>query len=647
MFVIPLGMADFASPAGVWRKVDFRLLPWKEGLKASLGREWLLSNGIGGYSSSTVPLLNTRKYHGLLVASLPGLRRFVCLHKLDEELSCGSNAIGLGVEEFAGALKGESFEFLKEFTLGQDAVMLKYDVLGVEVLKTVRMVKGFNAVSVSYSVENPSESPVSLKVNVLANLRNIHDLRRAGAGISSSVVEGRAFALNSDNCSLVVYSDGMEFTGRGHFWNSFKYAREEERGEASVEDSYCPGFMTLKVRSRSRAEALVTAVAGASVADVSESFKKVLAAKPEASVNTMQDSGIFALFSNAESFIVDVDSKKSVIAGYHWFSDWGRDTMISLPGLTLVHGRFDEAERILERFLNKIHAGRIPTRFEDGQPQYYDFDGTLWAIDRVEDYLDYAGVKRAKPFLHTYWWDLKDVVGVYVNSVKDGLLANNSGTWMDTLQRDCAVEVQGLWYNALKTMESLAKVMGDEVDYHEVVSDFEANFMAKFWNGSFLRDTLEDGSLRPNQVIMLSMDYCPVPEKEALSALDIVEKELLTPCGLRTLARGHKDYAGRYAGNPAQRERAYHNGSVWPWLLGPYIKACVKYKKGGKDQWLSLIKPLLENHLLEAGLGTVSELFDAEPPHTPRGCISQAWSVAELIRAYYEDIEGKKPKDAL
>jgi predicted glycogen debranching enzyme len=361
----------------------------------------------------------------------------------------------------------------------------------------------------------------------------------------------------------------------------------------------------------------------------------------------MQDSGILTLLSAADSFLIDIESKKSVIAGYHWFGEWGRDAMISLPGLTLVQGKFDAAERILERFLNRLSVGRIPTNFDGGMSKYYDFDGTLWMIDRVKDYVDYAGVERGRAFLHTYWWGLKDAMKIYGETVRNGILHHKAGTWMDTLDRSNAVELQGLWYNALKTMGDLSKVMVDNVDYSGLISGFEENFMARFWNGRYLNDTLTDDSLRPNQVIALSMDYSPVPEKQAVEVLDLVRSELLTPYGLRTLGRSHRDYVGRYSGSPEARDKAYHNGSVWPWLLGPYIKACMKYKRYNKIEGVKLLEPLLTSHLSEAGLGTVSELFDGDEPHAPRGCISQAWSVAELIRAYYEDIMGGKPSAAL
>ncbi|MCX6695450.1 MAG: hypothetical protein NTU61_04065 [Candidatus Altiarchaeota archaeon] len=384
----------------------------------------------------------------------------------------------------------------------------------------------------------------------------------------------------------------------------------------------------------------VVAAVGADDIEAFRLLRDVLSAS-QAGSRVIQDSGVFTLLSSSDSFIVGAGASKTVIAGYPWFGEWGRDSMISLPGLALIRGRFEDAESVLDRFMNKIYAGRIPTNFEGGKPKYYDFDGTLWMIDRVKDYLDYVGIERGRHFLHTHWWSMKDVIKSYSQNVKDGILRHKSGTWMDTLRRDDAVEVQGLWYNALKTMEALSEMMGEGVDYHEFVDDFESNFMDKFWKGSFFSDTLSDGSLRPNQVIMLSMDYSMVPKENALEALKAVKEGLLTPYGLRTLSKSHQDYAGRYSGSPAEREKAYHNGSVWPWLLGPYVKACVKYGVS-RDECVEALKPLLTTHLSEAGLGTISELFDGDEPHTPRGCVSQAWSVAEVLRAYYEDVGNRK-----
>ena len=562
----------------------------------------------------------------------------MCLQKLDEELSVGSENFELSVNEFASALQPAGIGFLREFTVGQDSVSLNYLVGGVEVEKTIRVARGFNAVIVSYSISNNSGAPASLKVKVIANSRSIHELMSENNNLSSKIVEGRAFAINSPQAFTTVYSDSMNAAESPVWYKNFRYRVEEERGEACVEDSYSPGFFTLNVPAKSKIDSKIIAVAGETESEASAAFKKILSLRPSVSKHVVQDSGLFTILSNADSFLFDIDSKKSVIAGYPWFGEWGRDAMISLLGLTLARGKFAESEKILERFLNKIYAGRIPTNFDAGKPQYYDFDGTLWMIDRVKDYVDYVGADKGKAFLHTYWWSLKDVVKSYSEGVKDGILRHESGTWMDTLKRNDAVEVQGLWYNALKTMEELGKVMNDKVDYHELINDFEGNFMAKYWNGSYLNDTLTDNSLRPNQVLLLSMDYCPVLAADALKILDVVEKELLTPFGLRTLSRAHKDYRGKYVGNPGEREKAYHNGTVWPWLLGPYVKACVKFRKN-KFDCIKVLAPLLNEHLTQAGVGTISEIFDGDEPHTPRGCISQAWSAAEIIRAMIEDVQ--------
>ena len=353
---------------------------------------------------------------------------------------------------------------------------------------------------------------------------------------------------------------------------------------------------------------------------------------------------ILGLLNAAESFVVEREAKKTIIAGYHWFGEWGRDAMISLPGLTLINGKFDCAEKILEHFLNNAMSKGIPSRFVNGNHEFNSSDATLWMIDRVYQYSKYAGPERTKAFLHTYWWRLKDIIKYYSEMERDGILYHKSGTWMDTLKRDNAVEIQGLWYNSLRIMEKFADIAGESSDtFKSLHTACKEQFLDKFWTGRYLRDCLNDDSLRPNQIITTSLDFTPVDKHSAKKIMDVVDRELLTPFGLRTLDKNDSRYLGEYTGNFAMRERAYHNGTVWPWLLGPYIKTYMRLN-GDRSKAQKFLENLIELHLRDAGIGTISEVFDGDSPHTPRGCISQAWSVAELLRTYFEDVMGRMPK---
>lgn len=373
----------------------------------------------------------------------------------------------------------------------------------------------------------------------------------------------------------------------------------------------------------------------------------------------------------AESFIVKRGSnKKSIIAGYHWFGDWGRDTMISLPGLTLVHGRFEDAREILLSYAQFVDMGMIPNRFPDyGEtPEYNTVDASLWYIHAVYQYVRFA--KDLKTIRKDLYSVLKEIIGYYKKGTRynihmdsDGLIhAGAEGvqlTWMDarvgdwvvTPRRGKAVEINALWYNALKIMAFFAREMNlneEGKDYTALAQKVSESFHDVFWfdDGQYLYDHIDgetkNKAIRPNQIFAVSLPYSMLSIERQRSVIEIVKTYLLTPYGLRSLSPNDKAYIGYYRGNQYERDRAYHQGTVWAWLIGPYISAYARAYAGREDT-PKYIKGLLEpfyTHLFEAGLGTISEIFDGDPPHTPRGCISQAWSVAEILRAYFEYVYG-------
>jgi len=375
-----------------------------------------------------------------------------------------------------------------------------------------------------------------------------------------------------------------------------------------------------------------------------------------------------SLMLASDAFIVRRGEGHSVIAGYPWFADWGRDAMIALPGLTLVTGCPEIAKSILQAFARTVDQGMLPNRFPDSgeAPEYNTIDATLWMFAAVQALVRYtSGLRFVKDQLYETLraiidWHVRGTrYGIHVDA--DGCLATRGEqlTWMDakvgdwvvTPRRGKPVEVQALWYNALRLMETLAGEFGDAATRArcaELAEQLRANFPRLFWNPSAgcLYDMVDgerrDAAIRPNQIFAVSLANVLLPEDQARSVVDVVERELLTPYGLRTLAPGDPNYHGRYEGDQRGRDGAYHQGTVWPWLLGPFITAYLKVH-GRTPQTLAKAAEFLAafpEHLNTAGVGQISEIFDGDPPHRPRGCIAQAWSVAEILRALVEDIAG-------
>lgn len=611
--------------------------------------EWLLPNGLGGYSSSTILGLNTRKYHGLLVSADKDLNRFVYLQKLEEELRGKDGIKRLSCNEYADRTVTEGWKQLTRFDYNYDSVSFTYNTWSADVTKTVSAIEGKNGVVVSYEVKNKLFEKLELRVNLIINSRNIYDMTRdEPGGYETKLFAENVLGIRSRNGYLTAYSDKAECAespDNARWIKNLFYSADADRKDTCVEDVYFPAYFSAYVEPGMKEKFSIAALGYENEDLAAQAFKELQEGTDKTGriLSSGVASSVLALLSDAESFIVKRDGKKTVIAGYHWFGEWGRDAMISLPGLTLVRGQTDDARLLLEHFLDYAGAKGIPNSFIGGKPNYSDVDSSLWLIDRVHEYAKYAGPQKTKEFLDEYWPKLKGMIAGYSIMEREGLLAHESGTWMDTLQRNNAVEIQALWYNALRIMERLAEIAGDKKFYvRPQIESFEKNFIRAYWNGKYLDDCLGDSALRPNQIIAASLDYNMLDEEKTKSILCIIENNLLTPYGLRTLSPQDPGYKGKYSGDFSERESSYHNGTVWPWLLGPYIRAYMKVYDN-KERMQKLLEPLFEKHIREAGIGTISEIFDANPPHQPRGCISQAWSVAEPLRAYYEDVMGKKP----
>jgi len=663
-------------------------------------REWIITNGLGGYASSTVLGLNTRKYHGLLVAAFhpPGDRR-VCLAKLDEELVIGSSAFSLGANEFQNGISSQGYAFMREFSVSPFP-RYSYVLQNVEVQKVVFMPYKKNATLSTYRILNRNNVNATLRVFPLINWRHIHAVTDRSK-IGWEFVQGRGdkesdMQFGVPDSVLMLRATGGHYHADGRWVEKLYYREDAQRGESSLDDCYQPGYFELDVKAQKSADFAIVAVVAGEESEARRAFAQLPTTTRDVGALLQQETtrrenlldefyesskGVSAsdwlnwIVLGTDMFMVGTvtDEERYVIAGYHWFEVWGRDAFISLPGLMLVTGRFDDARKLFLSFKKNSSHGLIPNFLPDqtAPPTYNAVDSTLWVVNAVLQYLKYTGDFK---FVREQLWDLlKTVVASYVKGTDfnihvdtDGLLSHGPQlTWMDAMvggqpvtpRNGKAVEVQALWHNALRIMALLGerfKEKSEAEKYLQLADKTRVAFAEKFWNAEkgCLFDVVDgnskDDSLRPNQIVATALDFSMLDKAKNEKIVDTIQRELLTPCGLRTLGRNNPNYASTYEGDRGRRDRAYHNGTVWPWLLGPFITAFLKTKGYADNNCAfilnSCVLPLFNEQISRAALGTVNEIFDAEPPFAPRGCVAQAWSLAEPLRAYVEDVMQIRPK---
>ena len=668
----------------------------------SLNKEWLITNGIGGYSSSTTLGVNTRKYHGLLVAALhPPGNRTVCLEKIDEEINIADKVYLLGANEFGDAIFPEGFMHLERFSLSPFPTFL-FNANNVEVLKTIFMPNEENVTIAVYRIQNKTSFGASFKLFPLNTCRYYHTVNDKNEGrlkFSQNKIGARGLLLTFEDpqVAIAIKSTDGQFVSKPNWIDRLFYREEALRGESSVDDCYQPGYFQLTVPPNDQADFAVLVAAGIgdqlqsikNIGSFDYSFDEILDrfrieqkrnvaylkdfydSHPKVQIN---DWLSWILLATSSFIVRGFYNGKSVVAGYHWFEAWGRDTFISLPGLMLTTHRFDEAKKVLLSFNKFCKTGLIPNFLNDQSlaPSYNTVDATMWYVNAIFQYLKYTGDFE---FVQDQLWEtLKEIVEKHVRGTSygihldDGLLAHGPRlTWMDaevggkavTPRAGKAVEIQALWYNVLKIMETIANRFNDDelAEFYLVLSEkTKTNFTKSFWNGKrkclfdVIGETGPDASLRPNQIIAVSLDFSMLDRSRKVQIVDIVTNKLLTPCGLRTLEENHPEYVGKYQGDRSQRDKAYHNGTVWPWLLGPFTTAYLKAKGDTVEKRRyacdNFIEPLFTKQIWQAGMGTISEIFDGNMPNTPGGCIAQAWSIAEPLRAYIEDIMQSEPRYA-
>ena len=660
--------------------IQFERETWSH-LAGALRREWLETNGLGGFASSTIVGLNTRRYHGLLVAATkPPAGRLVLLSKLEETLLIDGKRFNLSANRYPGVIHPQGFHYLKQFRLDPFPVFT-YEVEGIEIEKSVFMIHGENSAVIHYELRknNRPEVPKNLRLEIrpLIAFRDYHGTTHENGVINQAVQERCGLASVTPYHglpSLHLAHDAIKLRKTGDWYRNFKYDAERERGLDCSEDLFNPFALCFDLRLRRQA----SIIASTEQRDVTQAVEyrqeEITRRRKAVLASPVEDNFAQSLAAASDQYVVSRGDEKTIIAGYHWFGDWGRDTMIALPGLTLPTGKYDVARSILRTFAKHVDQGMLPNRFPDSgeTPEYNTVDATLWFFEAARAYLAYTSdLEFVRDELYPIF---ADIISWHARGTRYGIKVDPSGllssgelgvqlTWMDakvgdwvvTPRRGRPVEIQALWYNALCIMEDLASRFGDQAGrkrYRHMAVVAQWSFNRLFWNEKLgcLYDVVNGGppdpSIRPNQIFAVSLPHSMLPLDRARSVVEKVEEHLLTPFGLRSLAPSDPQYRGRYTGGPTERDGAYHQGTVWSWLLGPFITAHIKVNGGSEEArrqaqaWLSP----LEFHLAEAGLGHISEIFEADAPHSPCGCIAQAWSVAEILRIYFEDVRGLRPK---
>jgi predicted glycogen debranching enzyme len=651
---------------------DF-LSTYEEGIK----REWVIGNGLGGYSSSTIIGAGTRTYHGLLVATpenSPG--RLVLLSSLDEEISINEEIYKFAVHKYPDTICPAGFEYLSEFIRNPFPLWV-YQAGDFTVKKKVFMVHNSNTTCVLYEITSRREGSL-LKIFPLVSSRDFNLTARSGYLSFFQISGPSGVNLASSTGFTFSISSNLQYHPEPVWYYNLEYDAEKQRGLNFQEDNFNPGWFESELK-----EGTSHFFVAASTGDVSsltlEQVDKLYLREANRQNLLALDSKLaepFALklLKATDPFVVKNRSsgENTVIAGYHWYSDWGRDTMISLPGLLLIPYRFEEARSALNNFARYCRRGLIPNTFPafGGDPVYNTVDASLWFIHALDRYFAYT---QDFLFLSDIWDTVDEIIDNYCNGTDFGIgmdpdylirqgpqltwMDAKVGEWAVTPREGKACEVNALWYNALKTASHLGTLLGEDVSsYETLAAGVASNFENAFWNPDTnclfdliyqdeAGNQIKDPAVRPNQIFAVSLPYTMLSHEKEKAIVDRVEKDLLTPYGLRSLSIDHFLYKGQYRGDALTRDTAYHNGTVWPWLLGAFVKAYLK-TRGYSDSSIEHMKSLLEGfdeHLETSGIGSISEVFDGDYPHSPGGTIAQAWSVAEILRAYVEDVLGIKP----
>jgi predicted glycogen debranching enzyme len=637
-------------------------------LEPHIKQEWLLTNGLGGFAASTEVGCNTRRYHGLLcAATLPPVGRIMALNRLGEILNLDGDAdrlLELSINQFPNRFHPRGDRYLRRFDLN-DTARWEFEVEGVRVVKELQFLWLQNVTVIRYTIEPNRKRPVQFSVLPFTSLRDFHSLRRAQGANFEATSSDRQVKVADGQQAVYVSSDTGVFRASPAWWYGHFYEIERERGQDDTEDLFNPGRFVIE------GDGPMSLVLWASMnplekPDWDAELGKRRDAIQSASTDPENLAAEPSMLSGSESVVVkklvraandfvvyrktpDGRDGTTIIAGYPWFADWGRDTMISLPGLLLVPGRFHQAREVLGVFASYVSEGMIPNVFDDysNEPHYNTVDASLWFIHAAFEYL------RLSHDSHTFETVLHPACRAILDGYRkgtryhirmdeaDGLITQGDATtqltWMDakhegivfTPRQGKPVEINALWYHALV-------LMGE----NDLAARARESFQQTFWISPFrgLYDVVEgsrrDSSIRPNQIFAVSLPNSPLTADQQSAVVEVVRRELLTPMGLRTLSRSDPRYHGRYDGVQRNRDEAYHNGAVWPWLIGGFLDAYLRVNNDGpaaRAQATRWLEPLI-GQMNTACIGQIHEICEGDEPYRPVGCFAQAWSVAEVLR---------------
>jgi len=606
-------------------------------------REWLVTNGLGGYASLTSKNTNTSKFHGLLITSLnPPTERWVFVSNIIDKIQINDETHLL--ENYK---KSYSFDYFPNFT---------YEIDDVKIKKTILMQHGKNTTILKYEINN--KKPLTMVHGSIVHSRHFYYLNIHRYLSFKQYIEDSTLFIKPENINktLKIILKDCAYTQK-NYWETMYYEKDRKRRDSWIDNAVHTGYFYKLIKNPTVYYLVLTIEDDINI-NPSDVFLKEKQRKEKIIKESTLSKKFEKLVIASDNFIVKKGNGKSVIAGYPWFADWGRDTLIALPGLTLVPHRFNDAKQILSTFASFCKNGLIPNVFDDrdSKPSYNTVDASLWFIDRVYQYMKYT---NDIDFLKDIWETMVSIIQGYKNGTdynifmdKDYLISHDPGlTWMDVKIGDyhptprCrkAVEIQALWYNALMIMNNLAQVLDKKNSYVDLADKVKQSFNDQFDKLYDVIDT-KDTSIRPNIVFLSALDFSMINKNIQEKIVDTFQEKLMTVFGPRTLSKDDSRYKGYLFGH-YNKDEAYHNGIVWPWLMGFFIKSYVKLNSDTKSReyaYKKFIKPMFDV-FGDNWDGNIYEIFDAEPVYAPQGCISQAWSVAEILRACVEDIENKRP----
>ncbi len=626
-------------------------------------KEWIYTNGIGGYASSTITGCNTRRYHGLLVASLnPPADRKVLVSKLEEKITdISGNSFELSTNQYNGSVHPEGFKFLTSFERKPFPLHV-FNAGNCQLEKTVFMVQGSNTVVVEYC--NKGKKTFELAVTVFLTNRDYHTLIKENESYNFWT-EGKdntktIYAYYGANPVYINHSNG-QWQAKGYWHKDYEYSREKERGLDFNEDTYAAGEISYQLKPGEKAHIIFSTEEEMLQANAGQLKQQESEYQQSVSLKT-KDTFFNDLSIAANQFVVNRKSTNSatIIAGYHWFADWGRDTMIAMRGICIALNKQEESKSIIRTFLQYLDGGMLPNRFPDWgeEPEYNTIDATLWLFVVLHDYFE---TFKDKAFLKEVYPKLQSILESHIAGTRynihvtpEGFLFGGEGiaqlTWMDarigdhvmTARHGCPVEVNMLWYNALKIFDSFSTQLKKKSTFTPYIDLFEKNFQTFFWNEAVgsLNDVVipgatPDQTLRPNMIYAESLPFTALSELQQNSIVALVQQKLFTPFSLRTLEKDHPDFKPTYQGDTWQRDNAYHQGTVWPFLMGEFFMAYLKinsFSNKSVAQVKKWMKPLKKHFYEDSCLYGISEIFDGDAPTTGKGTIHQAWSIGTMLQ---------------